>query len=137
MSKTYCRFCDITVNGLYLHCPRCGGWLPPKDTLPEGEKGVINSEPFELVEFGKSWDYKTVTTLSMQFAQEGGEDMNENTTKELQRRRAQRPKHYSLPVRIVLGIIEAILYLIFAAIALGILALVVAGFAWVITKVAL
>ena len=137
MSNTYCRFCDITTRGIYLHCPRCGGWLPPKDTLPEGEKGVINSEPFELVEFGKSWDYKQVTTMSVTLAQEGEENVNEQTAKELQRRRAQRPKRYSLPVRIILGIIEALLYLMFAAIILGVIALIIAGFAWVITRIAL
>ena len=57
MSKTYCRFCDISTVGLYLHCPRCGAWLPPKDALPAGEKLVINSEPFEIAEFGKSWNF--------------------------------------------------------------------------------
>lgn len=49
MSKTHCRFCDITVLGLYINCPRCGNYLPPG----EGEK--IPPEPFQLVELGKSW----------------------------------------------------------------------------------
>lgn len=49
MSKTYCRFCDIHVLGLYLNCPRCGKWLAPT----EGKD--IAPEPFQLVELGASW----------------------------------------------------------------------------------
>lgn len=29
MSNTYCRFCEITVKGLYLNCPKCGKYLTP------------------------------------------------------------------------------------------------------------
>ena len=29
MSNTHCRFCEITVKGLYLNCPKCGKWLAP------------------------------------------------------------------------------------------------------------
>jgi hypothetical protein len=50
MSKTHCRFCDITVQGLYLNCPRCGKWLAPS----EGSNTA--PEPFELVEYGESWN---------------------------------------------------------------------------------
>jgi len=31
MSNTHCRFCEITVKGLYLNCPKCGKWLAPVD----------------------------------------------------------------------------------------------------------
>jgi hypothetical protein len=133
MSKTYCRFCDITADGLYLHCPRCGGWLPGKENLPAGEPGVINPEPFDLVEFGKSWDYK----IKAEAPQEDNSEMNEETKKEYERRRAILPKRYPLPVRIALGIIEAILYLGAIAIALGIVGLMVAGMAWLIVTVAI
>lgn len=133
MSKTYCRFCDITVGGLYLHCPRCGGWLPGKENLPAGEKGVINPEPFDLVEFGKSWDYK----IKAEAPQEANETMTESEKAQKQAARRQKRAEYSLPVRIILGIIEAILYLTFAAIALGVLGLILAGFAWLIFTVVL
>lgn len=133
MSKTYCRFCDITADGLYLHCPRCGGWLPPKENLPAGEKGVINPEPFDLVEFGKSWDYK----LKAAAPQEAIETMTESEKAQKQAARRQKRAEYSLPVRIILGIIEAVLYLIFAAIVLGVLGLIIAGFFWLIVTVAL
>ena len=48
--KTYCRFCDITVLGLYLNCPRCGKYLPPV-----GEGDDVSPEPFQLVKLGESW----------------------------------------------------------------------------------
>lgn len=127
MSKTYCRFCDITVDGLYLHCPRCGGWLPPKENLPAGEKGVIKPEPFDLVEFGKSWDYKIKAAAPQ-------EDTTMETSEKAARQAARRQwrAEASLPVRIIIGIIEVTLYLAFAAIAIGIVGLILAGFAWLI-----
>lgn len=42
MSNTHCRFCEITVKGLYLNCPKCGEWLAPT----KGER--IAPEPYEL-----------------------------------------------------------------------------------------
>lgn len=50
MSKTYCRFCDIVVLGLYVNCPRCGEYLPPV-----GEGSKTPPEPFQLVKLGDSW----------------------------------------------------------------------------------
>ena len=44
MSKTYCRFCDITLRGIYLHCPKCGKYLSPYGNEPD-----IAPEPYELV----------------------------------------------------------------------------------------
>ncbi len=49
MSNTCCRFCDITIQGIYLNCPRCGKWLPPT----KGKS--ISSEPFQIVSYGDSW----------------------------------------------------------------------------------
>lgn len=31
MSKTHCRFCSLSFEGIYLNCPKCGKWLAPKD----------------------------------------------------------------------------------------------------------
>lgn len=55
MSKTYCRFCDITVEGIYLNCPRCGKWLAPD---PPKDPNLIQQPPkkFKLVQLGKSWN---------------------------------------------------------------------------------
>lgn len=30
MSRTYCRFCEKTYDGLYINCPSCGRYLPPR-----------------------------------------------------------------------------------------------------------
>ena len=42
MSNTHCRFCKITVKGLYLNCPKCGKWLAPEDGID------IEPEEYEL-----------------------------------------------------------------------------------------
>ena len=44
MSKTYCRFCEVTVKGLYLNCPKCGKWL-----MPGAPGDDIDPEPYESV----------------------------------------------------------------------------------------
>ena len=62
--------------------------------------------------------------------------MRGEVQKEFISRRAKQPKRRSWPVRFIMGIIELVLYLIFAAIVLGILALVIAGFVWIFMKVA-
>ncbi len=57
MSRTYCRFCDMTVQGIYVNCPRCGKWLPPQefsDPLSMMEK--TPPEPFKVVKLGPSWE---------------------------------------------------------------------------------
>jgi len=44
MSKSYCRFCELKFEGIYLNCPKCGKWLPPfkgKDIAPENDDYVI------------------------------------------------------------------------------------------------
>lgn len=137
MSKTYCRFCDITAEGIYLHCPRCGGWLPPKDALPAGEPAIINPEPFDLAEFGKSWDSKIRLAYMKYNAGKEGAEVNQETKKEYDRRKSVLPKRYPLPIRIALTILEAVLYLIVIAVALAILGLLAVAIAALFTQVAL
>lgn len=56
MSKTYCRFCDITVEGIYLNCPRCGNWLLPHPDQ-NGDRPTTPPEEFTLVSIGESWQF--------------------------------------------------------------------------------
>lgn len=44
MSNTHCRFCELTFNGLYINCPKCGKYLPP------GRGPKLPPEPYELAE---------------------------------------------------------------------------------------
>lgn len=46
MSKTRCRFCALTFEGLYLNCPKCGKWLPPLD----GEDLPPDNSEYRIVE---------------------------------------------------------------------------------------
>ena len=49
MSKTHCRFCELSFEGLYLNCPKCGKWLPPKDIAP-GEDIEPNNDDYKVEE---------------------------------------------------------------------------------------
>lgn len=46
MSKSYCRFCELSFIGIYLNCPKCGKWLAPgegKDIAPDDEYEIAPS----------------------------------------------------------------------------------------------
>jgi hypothetical protein len=45
MSNTHCRFCEVTVKGLYLNCPKCGQYL-----MPYGKGAPTPPEPYELAD---------------------------------------------------------------------------------------
>jgi len=53
MSKSRCRFCVLTFDGLYLNCPKCGKWLPPfegKDIEPENDDyTIIDNYTFNVI----------------------------------------------------------------------------------------
>lgn len=44
MSRTHCRFCDLTFLGLYLNCPKCG------TNLMHPEKPKTPAEDYEVAE---------------------------------------------------------------------------------------
>jgi hypothetical protein len=45
MSNTHCRFCEVTIKGIYLNCPKCGRYLVPNS---RGKR--IAPEPYELAD---------------------------------------------------------------------------------------
>lgn len=49
MSKSYCRFCKLLFKGLYLNCPKCGKWLPPKE-FTNGEDIEPENCEYEIVQ---------------------------------------------------------------------------------------
>lgn len=44
MSNTHCRFCNVTVKGLYIHCPKCG------TNLMHPDEPKIEPEEYEVSE---------------------------------------------------------------------------------------
>lgn len=69
MSKTHCRFCEKTYEGLYLRCPACNKWLAPSPEPPMSPRTDIGeldyqrakdeggSVPLELAPSIRTWEH--------------------------------------------------------------------------------